>query len=132
MSRWVTSRKRSESSSSSSIAARSRSSIDSRCFTWPRLPARRLRRAARAHSSTESTSTSSVSTRRTRTSSPAAGRQVLAHEVGPDRQLAVAAVDEDRELHRAGPAELVERVERGAHRATGVEHVVDEHDDLRR
>ena len=45
------------------------------------------------------------------------GRQVLADEVGPDRQLAVTAVDEHRELHRARPAQLGERVERGADRA---------------
>ena len=55
--------------------------------------------------------------------------EVLAHEVGTDRQLAVAAVDEDRELDRAGPAELGERVHRGADGAARVEHVVDEHHD---
>ena len=60
----------------------------------------------------------------------AAGGQVLADEVGADRQLPVAAVDEDRELHRAGTAELGERVHRGAHGAAGEEHVVDEHDHL--
>ena len=58
------------------------------------------------------------------------GRQVLADEVGADRQLAVAAVDEHRELHRARPAELEQRVERGAGGAAGEQHVVDEHDDL--
>ena len=57
------------------------------------------------------------------------GGQVLAHEVGPDRQLAVAAVDQDRELHRAWAAELGERVERGADGAAGEEHVVDQHHD---
>ena len=41
----------------------------------------------------------------------------------------MAPVDEDRELHGPGPAELDERVERGADRAAGEEHVVDEHDD---
>ena len=59
----------------------------------------------------------------------ARGRHVLADEVGPDRQLAVAAVDEDGELDRAGPAEVAQRVERRAHRAAGVEDVVDEHDE---
>ena len=58
------------------------------------------------------------------------GRQVLADEVGPDRQLAVAAVDQHRELDGARPAEVVERVERGADGAAGEEHVVDQHDDL--
>ena len=57
------------------------------------------------------------------------GRQVLADVVGADRQLPVAAVDEHRELDRSGPAELEQRVERGARGAAGEEHVVDEHDD---
>ena len=56
----------------------------------------------------------------------ARGRQVLADVVGADRQLAVAAVDEDRELHACGPAVVEQRVDRGADRAAGVEHVVDE------
>ena len=58
------------------------------------------------------------------------GRQVLADEVGPDRQLAVAAVDQHGELDGLGPAEVVEGVERGADRAAGEQHVVDQHDDL--
>ena len=70
----------------------------------------------------------STSARRTRTSSASFVGQVLAHEVGPDRQLAVAAVDEHGELDRARPPELGERVERGPHRAAGEEDVVDEHD----
>ena len=41
-------------------------------------------------------------------------REVLAHVVGPDGKLAVAAVDHDRELDGPGPAEVVEGVERGA------------------
>ena len=57
-------------------------------------------------------------------------RQVLADVVGADRQLAVAAVDEDGELDGAGAAELAERVERGTDGAPGEEDVVDEHDDL--
>ena len=40
------------------------------------------------------------------------------------------AVDQDRQLNRAGTAEIVQRVQRGAHRATGIQHVVDEHDGL--
>ena len=59
----------------------------------------------------------------------APGGQVLADVVGPDRQLAVAPVDHDRQLHRPGPAVVVERVERGPDRAAGEEHVVDEHHD---
>ena len=79
-------------------------------------------------SSMPSSAPSSISTSRTRTSSATLRRQVLADEVGPDRQLAVAPVDEHRELHRAGPTELGERVERGADRPPGEEHVVDEDD----
>ena len=59
----------------------------------------------------------------------AAGREVLADVVGPDRQLAVAAVDHHRQLHRPGPAVVVEGVEGGPDRAAGEEHVVDEDDD---
>ena len=55
--------------------------------------------------------------------------QVLADVVGPDRQLAVAAVDHHGELHRPGPAVGVEGVEGGADRAAGEEHVVDQHHD---
>jgi hypothetical protein len=39
----------------------------------------------------------------------------------------MAAVDEHRELHGAGPSELGQCVHGGAHGAPGVEHVVDEH-----
>ena len=53
-------------------------------------------------------------------------RQVLADVVGPDRQLAVAAVGEHGELDAVGPPVLEERVDRGADRAAGVEDVVDE------
>ena len=55
-------------------------------------------------------------------------RQVLADVVGLDRQLAVAAVDEDDQLDRARTAEVDQRVERGADRPPRVEHVVDEQD----
>ena len=58
------------------------------------------------------------------------GREVLADEVGADRQLAVAAVDQDREPDRPRPADVVQRVERGADGAAGEQHVVDQHDDL--
>src|SRR5947209_7636339 len=55
-------------------------------------------------------------------------RDLLAHEVRLDRQLAVAAVDEHGELDGLGAAEVDQLVERGAHRAAGVEHVVAKHD----
>src|SRR3954452_14534093 len=57
----------------------------------------------------------------------APGGQVLADVVRADRQLTVAAIDHDRELHGAGAAERRERVERGADRPAGEEHVVDQH-----
>ena len=56
----------------------------------------------------------------------ARGRQVLADVVGPDRQLAVAAVGENGELDAIGASVLDQRVDRGADRAAGVEDVVDE------
>ena len=56
------------------------------------------------------------------------GRDALADVVGLDRELAVAAVDEDREADRARPAEVDDAVERGADGAAGVEDVVAEDD----
>ena len=53
-------------------------------------------------------------------------RQVLADVVGFDRQLAMAAIDEDHQLDGARAAELDQRIERGANRPSGVEHIVDE------
>src|SRR4029453_11976414 len=58
----------------------------------------------------------------------ARGGHVLADVVGAQRQLPVAAVDEDRELHSAGPTDVTQRVQGGAHGATGIEDVVDEDD----
>src|SRR4051812_34840877 len=56
------------------------------------------------------------------------GRQVLADVVGANRQLAVAAVGEDGELHAIRPPVLEERVDRGADRPARIEDVVDEDD----
>ena len=42
----------------------------------------------------------------------------------------MAAVDQDRELHGARPAQVVQRVEGGAHRPARVQHVVDQDDRL--
>ena len=58
------------------------------------------------------------------------GGEVLADEVGADRQLAVAAVDQHGQPHRLRAADVVQRVERGADGAPGEEHVVDEDDGL--
>src|SRR5262245_52175536 len=54
----------------------------------------------------------------------ARGGKVLADVVRTDRQLAVATIDEARQLDRGGPAEVDDRVERGADGAAGEEHVV--------
>src|SRR5919206_1533162 len=60
----------------------------------------------------------------------ARGRQVLADVVGADRELAVPAVDEHRELDAGRPAVVEERLDRGPNRPARVEDVVDEHDRL--
>ena len=60
----------------------------------------------------------------------ARGGHVLAHVVGADGQLAVAAIDQHRQPDRGRPALVDQRVHRRAHGAAGVEHVVD--DDHRR
>src|SRR4051795_3147341 len=57
----------------------------------------------------------------------AGGGQVLADVVRTDRELAVAAVGEDGQLHALRAAVAEERVDRRADRAAGVEDVVDEH-----
>src|SRR5881397_3318577 len=58
----------------------------------------------------------------------AGGGEVLAHVVRTDGKLAVAAVDEHRELDRLGPAEVDERIHGGAHGPAGEEHVVHKED----
>ena len=73
-------------------------------------------------------STSSTSTSCTWIRSSARRRQVLADVVGADRELAVAAVDEDGELDAGGASVVEERLDRGADRAPRVEDVVDEDD----
>lgn len=58
------------------------------------------------------------------------GRHVerAAREARGDRQLAAAAIREHRELDRGRTAIVEQLVERRAHGAPGVQHVVDEHD----
>ena len=55
-----------------------------------------------------------------------AGAHRGAHDVGLDRQLAAAAVDEHAEQDPPRPAEVGALVERGADGAAGIEHVVDD------
>ena len=52
----------------------------------------------------------------TRIDSVGRGRDILPDVVGPDRELPVAAVDEDGELDRLRAAEVDQLVERGADR----------------
>src|SRR5688572_11091302 len=54
---------------------------------------------------------------------------VLANIVGADGQLAVAAIDEHRQLDQARAPEIDERIEGGAHRTAGIEDVIDEDED---
>src|ERR687885_158880 len=92
----------------------------------------RLRSNVRAVASSRSRSSrvTSLIEMKCRRGGGAGGRKVLAHVVGPDRQLAVAAVDEDGELDPIGPAVVEQRLDRGADRPARVEDVVDEHDRL--
>ena len=100
------------------MSSRERSSTESR-WRFTRAP------PSATAISTESTPSSSASETFTR-SSRAVG-QVLAHVVGPDGQLAVAAVGQHRQLHPRRAAVVEQRVDGRAHRAAGVEHVVDQH-----
>ena len=59
----------------------------------------------------------------------ARGRHVLADEVRPDGQLAVPAVDQDRQLHAARAAQVAQRVQCRADRAAGEQHVVHQDDE---
>src|SRR5919199_4723323 len=56
----------------------------------------------------------------------AMGGKVLADIVGPDRQLAVAAVGEHGQLDGARAPVVEQRLDGGANRPSGVEDVVDE------
>src|SRR5579859_989772 len=58
------------------------------------------------------------------------GRHVLAHVVRADWQLPMTAIDQYRELNRARPAKVHQRIHRGACSPPVVDHVIDEHDDL--
>ena len=90
-----------------SMSARSRSSIESRCLIAapPRVVGDR--HLVDAVDLLEADVDALV----------ARGRQVLADVVGADRQLAVAAVDEHRELDALGAPVVEQRVDRGPDRA---------------
>ena len=65
---------------------------------------------------------------RTRTRSRRVGRDVQADDVGLDRQLAVAAVDQDGQADARRPAEVADRVQRRADGPAGEQDVVDQDD----
>src|SRR5699024_10729738 len=54
------------------------------------------------------------------------GRHVLAHVIGPNRQLPVPPVDQRGELHGPGTTVIAQRVQRGSDRAPGEQYVVDQ------
>ena len=114
---------------SAKLSARSRiASISSRRELLDREQVPHAIASAGCGSEIVTSSTPSISSSRTLTRSLAGGRQVLADVVGADRQLAVAAVAEHRELHPLRAAVVEERLDRGAHGAAGEEDVVDEDD----
>ena len=82
----------------------------------------------RSRSTTRSGSPRSVSM--TRTDSRAVVCTLDAHEVGLDRQLAPAAVDQRRQLDRARAAVVGQHVHGGADGAAREQHVVDQDDGL--
>src|SRR6266851_572699 len=55
---------------------------------------------------------------------------VLADVIGTDRQLAVAAIDEHRQLDGPRASEVHQRIHRGSSRPPVVDDIVHEHDDL--
>src|SRR5216684_8230919 len=58
------------------------------------------------------------------------GGHVLADVIGTDRQLAVAAIDEHRQLDRPRASEVHQRIHRGSSRPPVVDDIVHEHDHL--
>ena len=81
----------------------------------------------RTRTATRSTSPAPASRRNTLTDSSAPVVDRQAHVVGPDGQLAPAAVDQHGQLDRARPAVVHQRVERGPHGAAGEQDVVHQH-----
>src|SRR3954452_7823252 len=121
MSRWLTATNWSERSRSASSSARSRSSMARRCFIRATPPcsrsfdscARLLFGGCVGRPPELDTVGDVVDFGEAHPHVFAdACRQVLADEVGTDRQLTVAAVDEHRELDRTRTTELDERVHR--------------------
>ena len=53
---------------------------------------------------------------------------IFANEIRFDRQFAMAAIDQHGQLNPRGPAKIVQRIHRGARRASAEQHVIDQHD----
>ena len=97
-------------------------------------PTRSLPRAAARHSGPSRTSSTAVPAvellHRTSTRSSGPGCHREPDDVGLDRQLPSAPIDQHREQDPPRPAEVGQLVERGAHGPAGVEHVVHDDDGL--
>src|SRR5271170_964810 len=55
---------------------------------------------------------------------------ILAYVIGANRNFALSAIDQHRELNRLRTAEVRDGVERGTHGSPGIQHVVNQHDPL--
>ena len=55
------------------------------------------------------------------------GRDVGADMIGSDGQLAVTAIHQHRQPNGTRSTKITEGIQRGPHRTSGVEHVVDQH-----
>src|SRR5436190_12523659 len=56
---------------------------------------------------------------------PHRGRQIFSDVIGPNRQLAMAAIDQYSELNTRGTAERIDCIHRCTHSATGIKDVID-------
>ena len=70
------------------------------------------------------------SRKRTSIRSSSGGRHVFSHEVGLDRQFAMAAVHQHRQLHPARPAKIGQGIQRRARGAPAEKNVVHQNDRL--
>src|SRR5579884_3645834 len=129
MSRRVTSRNESARPRTSLIPSAPRSSIPSRCFTVPPSLVASVPVVVDGLPDLDAVVAVALLEVDPHVFVPF-GREVLADVVGPDRQLPVAPVDEDGQLHRPGAAEVDNGVHGRPDRPAGEEDVVAQHDDL--
>ena len=124
MSRRPTSAKLAARAMIRSTSARSRSSIASRCLIGLLLGGGAATPSAAASIATSSALVDLLEPHED--ALVAGGRQVLADVVGPDRELAVAAVGEHRELDPLRAAVVEQGVDRRPRGAAGEQDVVDQ------